>query len=147
MPFEPLGEAAVVERGAGRVRLRAGTATVEVTALAPDLYRVGLFPEGKPPDYGSEAIAHELAPGGELPEVDLHPLRIAGDALELESGVALAGVDDLLGPRLRVVRPRAQGERYFGCGERTSGLEKTGSHQVFWNVDPPQGHTASFNNL
>ena len=47
----------------------------------------------------------------------------------------------------RVVKRRAPGERFFGCGERTSGLEKTGSHQVFWNVDPPAGHTASFNNL
>jgi alpha-glucosidase len=37
--------------------------------------------------------------------------------------------------------------RFFGCGERTAGLEKTGSHQVFWNIDPPAGHTASFNNL
>lgn len=42
---------------------------------------------------------------------------------------------------------RPPGERYFGCGERTAGLEKTGSRQVFWNVDPPEGHTASFNNL
>ncbi len=40
-----------------------------------------------------------------------------------------------------------QGERYFGCGERTAGLEKTGTRQVFWNVDPPEGHTASFSNL
>jgi len=49
--------------------------------------------------------------------------------------------------KLRVSAPKAPGERFFGCGERTSGLEKTGSHQVFWNVDPPAGHTASYNNL
>ena len=42
---------------------------------------------------------------------------------------------------------RPPGERYFGCGERTAGLEKTGTRQVFWNIDPPAGHTASFNNL
>jgi alpha-glucosidase len=42
---------------------------------------------------------------------------------------------------------RPAGERYFGCGERTAGLEKTGTRQIFWNVDPPDGHTASFNNL
>ena len=45
------------------------------------------------------------------------------------------------------VKLRPEGERYFGCGERTAGLEKTGTRQVFWNVDPPAGHTASFNNL
>ena len=52
-----------------------------------------------------------------------------------------------LGPPPRLYKRREKGERYFGCGERTSGLEKTGSYQVFWNVDPPLGHTASFNNL
>jgi alpha-glucosidase len=45
------------------------------------------------------------------------------------------------------VKLRPEGERYFGCGERTAGLEKTGTRQIFWNVDPPAGHTASFNNL
>jgi alpha-glucosidase len=45
------------------------------------------------------------------------------------------------------VKLRPPGERYFGCGERTAGLEKTRTRQVFWNIDPPQGHTASFNNL
>ena len=46
-----------------------------------------------------------------------------------------------------LVKLRPPGERYFGCGERTAGLEKTGTRQVFWNVDPQEGHTASFNNL
>src|SRR5687767_15420159 len=46
-----------------------------------------------------------------------------------------------------LVKLRPPGERYFGCGERTAGLEKTGTRQVFWNIDPPAGHTASFNNL
>ena len=48
---------------------------------------------------------------------------------------------------MRLEHARGEGERFFGCGERTSGLEKTGSRQVFWNVDPPAGHTASLNNL
>jgi alpha-glucosidase len=52
-----------------------------------------------------------------------------------------------LGNPVRMYKRRERGERYFGCGERTGGLEKTGSHQVFWNVDPPPGHTPSFNNL
>ena len=52
-----------------------------------------------------------------------------------------------LGPAPLLHKRRGDGERFFGCGERTSGLEKTGSRQIFWNVDPPQGHTASFNNL
>ena len=46
-----------------------------------------------------------------------------------------------LGAAPRLHKLRGDGERFFGCGERTSGLEKTGSHQVFWNIDPPAGHT------
>lgn len=171
MPFEPLGDAVVVERAAGTLRLRAGATTVEVSALARDLFRVGMFPGGKPPDYRSEAIARAFAPVGSAPagleiaageataHVGLDPLRVSfSDAegrrfaaddpgLEVETGTRLDGVHDVLGPALRVRKARGDGERFFGCGERTSGLEKTGSHQVFWNVDPPQGHTASFNNL
>ncbi len=52
-----------------------------------------------------------------------------------------------LGNPVRLYKSREEGERYFGCGERTNRLEKTDSYQVFWNVDPPAGHTASFNNL
>ena len=56
-------------------------------------------------------------------------------------GQETAGVRDLLGPPLRAILSRAEGERFFGCGERTQGLEKTGTHQRFWNYDPPEGHT------
>jgi alpha-glucosidase len=61
-------------------------------------------------------------------------------------GGAFAVDAEPMGAR-RLVKRRSAGERFFGCGERTAGLEKTGSHQLFWNVDPPAGHTASFNNL
>ena len=54
---------------------------------------------------------------------------------------------DPLGPPGRVYKRHPPTERYFGCGERTGGLEKTDSHQVFWNTDPPHEHTASLNNL
>jgi hypothetical protein len=53
---EPLGKAELVDHDDRSVRLRAGSATVEVTALTPDLFRVGMFPEGRTPDYDSEAI-------------------------------------------------------------------------------------------
>ncbi len=93
--------------------------------------------------------------------VSLDPLRIsftdasghtfAADDEELGMGfVRQPGADVFkqpLGSPPRLYKRREEGERYFGCGERTSGLEKTGSYQVFWNVDPPAGHTASFNNL
>src|SRR5919199_4463416 len=172
MRYEPVGTASVAGLSAGAVRLRAGGATIEVAALAPDLFRVGLFPDGRPPEYRSEAIARESWPetGAELREVDaglelvtpeatahvgLDPLRIAfsgadgrrfladDPGLEVEQDAETAGVHDLLAPAVRVRRARGQGERVFGCGERTSGLEKTGSHPVFWDVHPPGRHTPS----
>jgi alpha-glucosidase len=139
----------------------------EVDAVAPGVFRVGMFGDGRPADYSSPAIAggapvdcvrHEdrletpfgtahwadgmlsfADPDGHVVAADAEPMTLAGDSNPFAVPVTGGGP--------RVVKRRAPGERFFGCGERTSGLEKTGSHQVFWNIDPPQGHTASFNNL
>ena len=46
--YQALGTATTIAKDASKVCLRAGSATVEVTALAPDLFRVGLFPHGGP---------------------------------------------------------------------------------------------------
>ncbi len=122
--------------------LRAGSTRVEVTALSDDIFRVGVFPEGMPVEYRSEAVVFDREPSGDLSRVRVEhdPLRIAFEAHGRVFAADDRGVE-------RFSKVRAEGERYFGCGERTAGLEKTGSHQVFWNVDPPEGHTASFNNL
>ena len=165
--FGPVGSAAVEARAAAGVRLRARGSVTEVAAVADGVFRVGLFGGGRPPRYDSPALApgagasvdaaiHESREGvtietpGGAAHVALHPLRLdftdaaghelARDDAELGMGFAADGA-----PRL--VKRREAGERFFGCGERTSGLEKTGTRQVFWNVDPPAGHTASFNNL
>ena len=42
--YQALEAATMIEKAASKVCLRAGSATVEVTALAPDLFRVGFFP-------------------------------------------------------------------------------------------------------
>ncbi len=175
--YEPLGAAQLLDHDDRSVRLRAGSTIVEIAALAPDLFRVGAFPEGRPPEYTSEAIAREdwepVEASIEVSEetltlstsvaarVSLNPLRIsfidasghtfAADDEELGMGFVRQPEADVftrpLGSPPRLYKSREEGERYFGCGERTSGLEKTGSYQIFWNVDPPSGHTASFNNL
>ena len=176
--YEPLGAGELVGHGDRGLRLRCGATTVEVTALAPDLFRVGMFPEGRMPRYRTEAVAKEdwkpveismqqsedeitLSTTAATARVSLDPLRVrftdgsgrefAGDDDALGMGpVVTLGADVFsqpLGSPVRLYKKRATGERFFGCGERTSGLEKTGSRQVFWNVDPPAGHTASFNNL
>ena len=176
--FESLGGARVVQQASTSVRLQAGSAAVEVTALANDLFRVGMFGAGRPVEYRSEAVARsdwrpvevrmETGAGEvriETPEASarlkLDPLRIgfadperafAVDDEELGMGfVPLAPsasrVVDPLGSPAIVYKRHDPGTHYFGCGERTGGLDKTHSTQVFWNVDPPPGHTAALNNL
>src|ERR671914_41530 len=123
--YRPLGQGELLDHDDRSLRVKTGATTVEVTALAPDLFRVGFTdPAGR---------------------------AFAADDVELGMGaIETFGTDvfsEPLGSPVRLYKKRVKGERYFGCGERTSGLEKTGSHQVFYNVDPPLGHTASFNNL
>jgi alpha-glucosidase len=165
MTYMTIGEATVTERADGRVRLRAGDGTVEVTALAPDVFRVGWFRAGRPVDYTSEALAGahwepageltqgsdrlELATGEATARIELSPLRIGfadagGHRFAVDAPAFGMGAD---GEAVVLHKLRGDGERWFGCGERAAGLEKTGSEQVFWNVDPPMGHTASYLNL
>jgi alpha-glucosidase len=176
--YKPLGVGELLDNDDNGLRMRAGSTTVEVVALAPDLFRVGMFPAGGPPAYDSEAIARKdwdpvevsmqesdeeltLSTTAATARISLNPLRIgfsdgsgrefAVDDPELGMG-AVETVDadifsEPLGSPVRLYKRREAGERYFGCGERTSGLEKTGTHQIFYNVDPPLGHTASFSNL
>jgi alpha-glucosidase len=172
--YEPLGAAEFVGHDDRTLRLASGSAIVEVSALAPDLFRVGMFPGTRPPSYASEAIARDewksfetsmrdendeitLSTPAACAHIRLDPLRLsfadlsgrtfAADDPELGMGTLSREDGDEFGDPVQVYKHRAMGERYFGCGQRTSGLDKTGSYQVFRNVDPPMGHTASFNNL
>ncbi len=176
--YKPLGRAELLNHDDRSLQLKANSATVEVAALAPDLFRVGMFPEGQMPDYRSEAIAKEdrepvgakireangtltLSTGSATAHITLDPLRVrytdasgvefAADDPQLGMGIVERPEANVLpaplGNPVRLYERRERDERYFGCGEQTSGLEKTGSYQVFWNVDPHPGHTASFNNL
>ena len=104
---------------------------IDLQVIAPGVLRAGMARDGRPLEYASPALAS--------PPTDGEPASLEG-ILDVE----FAGFEH---DRPRLVTRRAPGERFFACGERTAGLEKTGSHQVFWNVDPPMGHTASFNNL
>jgi alpha-glucosidase len=182
--YQPLGPSTNVERDASSVRLDTGSATVEVTALAPDLFRVGFFPQGRAVDYSSfAAVSRDWQPGpvtilekaeevtvatsAATAHISLDPVRIrftdhAGRAFAVDDpdlgmgwfaasaedpGVDIGNPAGALGMPVRVYKQHPAGERYFGCGERTGELDKTGSQQLFWNVDPPRGHTALQNNL
>src|ERR671917_2435780 len=85
-----------------------------------------------------------LATSAATVHVSLDPLRVsftdasgrefAADDEGLGMGfVRQPGADVFnqpLGSPPRLYKRREEGERYFACGERTSGLEKTGSYQI-----------------
>jgi alpha-glucosidase len=141
-----------------------------VTALAADLFRVGFFPQGRDADYSSVAvvardwesgpvtIAEEagevtIATSAAIAHVSLDPLRIGftdhmGRTFAMDDADLGMGWFTAIGEApVRVYKQHLAGEHYFGCGERTGELDKTGSRQLFWNVDPPRGQTALQNNL
>lgn len=175
--YQALGKVTSVTKDSSKVCLSVGPATVEVTALAPDLFRVGFFRGGRAVDYSSVAVVAQdwqsgpvtiveeagevkLSTSAATASVSLDPLRIgftdsrgrafAQDDADLGMGwFASPGQDqsDSSGLPLRVYKQHLPGEHYFGCGERTGELDKTGSQQMFWNIDPPRGQTALQNNL
>ncbi|HVU69925.1 MAG TPA: glycoside hydrolase family 31 protein [Ktedonobacteraceae bacterium] len=182
--YQALGQARLLAQDTARVSLRADSATVEVTALAPDLFRVGLFTHGRPVDYRSPAVVEQEWDAGEVrieerdgvvcvttsaatARLALDPLRVsftdhagrvfAADDPELGMGwfttpeaipsLTLPNALGTLGAPVRVYKQHPAGAAYFGCGERTDALNKLGTHQLFWNIDPPPGHTVLQNNL
>ena len=172
--YQPVGHSTTIAKDASRVRLAIASATVEVRALAPDVFRVGFFPHGRSVDYSSVAVVAQdwrsgpvtieeeagvltLATSLATAHLSLEPLRIgftdhkgrefALDDPELGMGAFAAPAGQPLGLPVRVYKQHLPGEHYFGCGERTGELDKTGTRQIFWNIDPPRGHTALQNNL
>ncbi|MDQ3784783.1 MAG: DUF4968 domain-containing protein, partial [Actinomycetota bacterium] len=165
MSFDPeneyvsIGRADVEARADSGVLLRSGSTRVEVTALAPDLWRVGMFSHGRAPGYSTEAIARtqwdpvplEFTEGADAltlsttsgkATLSLDPLRIRfsdGDGRTFAADDPARGMGTVarpqgepwaapVGPAVRLYKQHPATERYFGCGERTSGLEKTDSH-------------------
>ena len=144
--YIPLGQAELLDHTDRRLRLRVASTTVEVTALTPDLLRVGMFPEGRPPRYDPEAIAKEdwepvavkmsgeeeitVSTDAAMARVSLDPLRIsfadpsgrefAADDRELGMGVVELPEADVfsapLGRPVRLYKRREDGERFSAAG-------------------------------
>src|SRR5260370_28008199 len=168
--YQSVGTAITVAKDASKVCLEAGSATVEVTALAPDLFRVGFFPDDRPVNYSSVAVlAQDWQPGPVTiaEEAGVLTLTTSAATAHLSLGQFRIGFTDQFGrefalddPELgmgwfpasgeaavRVYKQHLAGAHYFRCGERTGELDKTGSRQLFWDVGPPRGQTALENNL
>src|SRR5260370_12067683 len=163
--YQSLGTAIKVAKDDSQVCLEAGSATVEVTALAPDLFRVGFFPENRPVNYSSVAVvAQDWQPGPVtiVEEAGVLTVTTSAATAHLSLGQFRIAVTDharrefaLDDPELvmgwfpasgeaavHVYKPHLAGEHYFGCGGRTVELYNTGSRAVLSNVDQPRGHNA-----
>src|SRR5260370_28838406 len=145
--YESLGTATTVAKDASKVCLEAGSATVEVTALAPDLFRVGFFPEDRPVNYSSVAVvAQDWQPGPVTiaEEAGVLTLRTSAATAHLSLSQFRIGFRDHAGrefalddPELgmgwfpasgeaaaRVYKHPLAGQDYFGCGEPTGALDE-----------------------
>src|SRR5260370_40381242 len=143
--YQPLGTATVVAKEASKVCLEVGSATVEVTALAPDLFRVGFFPDDRPVNYSSVGVgAQDWQPGPVtiVEEAGLLTLTTSAATAHLSLGQFRIGFTDQFGrefalddPELgmgwfpasgeaavRVYKQHLAGEHYFGWRARTGGV-------------------------
>ncbi len=140
----------------GGLELQAGRARLRIQALADGIFRVWVRPSGQPfPAHPfSYAVRPEcfaaIPPAVMLHRRDDHLILTLGtwrvlvqhDPVRLRfegpSGTPLAA--DSFGPvweadRIAVWKRRAKGERFFGLGEKTGQLERTGRAYENWNTD------------
>src|SRR5205823_696062 len=119
LAYDALTSARIVDQTETAVRLQTAEARVEVTALAPDLFRIGMFADGRPISYRSEAVAKQNWPplethvgvtpsasriqmGSVVAQISLDPLRI----VFRDGGREFAADDDVLGMGSAPMGPR-----------------------------------------
>jgi alpha-glucosidase len=149
-PCRPLQ---LLAKAAEGVLLRGNGLTVQLTALAPDLFRIRISPGDAPPPDRSWAVERTGWPS--------HPVEIQGTqgtlelrtpagvltwklsdgswALHDRAGLAVftspAGGTGFSGDTARVDLTLTPGEGCFGLGEGTGPLNQRGRVREFWNTD------------
>jgi alpha-glucosidase len=144
----------------GDVLLRVAGASVRVTALRDGIVRVAVTPEGERERLASWAIdgdsrsepTAEIADGTRSMTISTECLRIdiGKEPLRirfLDSSGTLLTEDDpekgmsWTGTEVRVWKSARNRERFYGFGEKSGRLERSGTHMAMWNSDTP-GYTA-----
>ena len=109
---------------------------MEITAVADGVFRLG-----RPLDRPVAGVVDPPPRSAALETAGGQGDGRARTALVLFDGAGLVASFEGL------VEAEAAGRAVLRLRRADGGLEKTATRQVFWNVDPPAGHTASFNNL
>ena len=116
------------------VRLRASSATIELTAIAPDILRVGLFPDGRRPDYRSGAVVLQAA-GGAVDPLRFQTFELAARPAGEEPGRARSCVS---------ARPSSTASASSAAASARRGSRKPPRSS---GTSTRPRHPASFNNL
>ncbi len=154
--WHSIGNADSVRMADGRtLELRAGTTGVRITILADDLVRIQADQQGTPPSGSSVAVEKtdwpEILPSAMLTGdsavlstsqitvvVTKSPVRIT---VRKQDGTVLCQDDERGmawdGANIRVWKKRQAGEQFFGLGEKTGALNRTGKAFAMWNSDIP----------
>jgi alpha-glucosidase len=139
----------------------ANGAALAVSALTPRLFRVRFAPAGEfaPRRSWDVAAADEsfaVTPFSVTEADEAVEVRTAAVRVRIERSTGRASFADSAGRAFaadaepvtvgdkgpRVVKAIAEGEHFYGFGERGGLLEKTGRRFTHWAVDPPFGHHA-----
>lgn len=148
--FTGIGKVKSFEKAGNSFDLICEHGRVRVTVLSDSIVRVRATKEKEfGPDF-SYAIAKKNWPATKLKvsgkTIATKKLRVTVKPTGIEFATTAGTVlnRDLRleweGETCRSVRSLARDEKFFGCGEKTSPLNKRGSTTTFWNTDDP-GHT------
>src|SRR5579862_1405927 len=156
--FQSIGAVEAFEHNSGVIDLQCKHGRVRIAVLSDSIVRVrATQTTGFGPDF-SYAVAKTKWPKTNatvrdgktitirtkklVVTINKSPLRIEfatpdGRVLNGDEAARGMGWD---GPKCRSHRTLAADEMFFGCGEKTSPLNKRGSKTTFWNTDDPN-HT------
>jgi alpha-glucosidase len=161
--YRDIGSARFAGRDDADFVFVADQATVRITVLTAGIARVWVQRQNEPPprswavwqqNWSKMQVSREesrdrltLKTARMGIEVQLSPLRLTfrdGQGFVLSQDAPEQGLGIPVDPQAGggcCVKILAADEHCFGCGERTGKLDKRGQHIVYWNVDPPIGHS------
>lgn len=150
-PGLPIGAVTSVSLRPDGADLTAERGTLRITILADDLIRVLALPEGMSEPEPSHAVVRTdwpAVPFAVSDGAEACTMRSAGATVTVrksDAAVTVTASDGTavfseasfswVGARPRVTWTVPEGRRFYGCGEKTMGMERRNRPLLFWNND------------